>query len=249
MPTRDRLTVLGAILEDGFVPHYTAADPDVAWTVPAACQKVGIRAVEFMNRVDMGHEIVAELVKRAAKEAPDIIIGSGTIQDAATAALHISAGASFIVSPTFDAEVARLCNRRRIVYIPGCGSATEVLAAEEWGCEIIKLFPAAAFDGPAFIRGILGPNPATKLMPTNIDASEDIVRKWFMAGACAVGVGSSLMTPGIIKFKETDMVAERLGSFREWVMTAKRAIARANGDAASRGGARTPVVDPRGASR
>lgn len=135
--------------------------------------------------------------------------------------LFIAAGARFIVGPSFSDDVARLCNRRRIVYIPGCGSATEIATAEELGCEIVKLFPAAAFDGPAFIRGLLGPSPGSKVMPTNVEASEASVRRWFEAGAACLGVAASLLPAALIAACDPSEVAARTRQLLGWVADAR----------------------------
>lgn len=174
MPWHHRLDVLRAILDEGAVPTFVAPDPDAAFAFAAGCRDGGARVVEFTNRGDFAYATFSELARRVSRELPDVVLGAGTIIDAPTAALFIAAGASFIVGQSLSEDVARLCNRRRIAYIPGAGSATEIAQAEELGCEIVKLFPAAAFDGPAFVRNFLAPSPASRLMPTNVEASEEI---------------------------------------------------------------------------
>src|SRR5450756_2433827 len=146
MPWHHRLDVLRAILDDGAVPTFVAPDPETAFAFVAGCRDGGARVVEFTNRGEFAYATFADLARRVSRELPDVILGAGTIIDAPTAALFIAAGASFIVGQSLSADVARLCNRRRIAYIPGAGSATEIADAEELGCEIVKLFPAAAFD-------------------------------------------------------------------------------------------------------
>ena len=225
MPWVDRLTVLGTILEDGAVPTFSAPDPEAAFAVVAACRDAGSRVVEFTNRGDFAHATFVELARRAAVEAPGVIVGAGTITDAPTAALFIAAGARFIVGQSFSEEVARLCNRRRIAYIPGCGTATEIATAEEHGCEIVKLFPAAAIDGPAFIRGLHGPSPASRVMPTNVEASEEATRRWIAAGAAAIGIGSHLLTPALIASRDTATMTARVAEYLGWVRAAREARA------------------------
>ncbi len=150
-----------------------------------------------------------------------MILGAGTIIDAPTAALFIAAGASFIVGQSLSPDVARLCNRRRVAYIPGAGSATEIAEAEELGCEIVKLFPAAAFDGPAFVRSFLAPSPASRIMPTNVEASEASIRTWFAAGAACVGVGGHLYPGEMMRGGDRAAVAERTRAFLGWVQAAR----------------------------
>ena len=155
-----------------------------------------------------------------------MILGAGTIIDAPTAALFIAAGARFIVGQSYSEDVARLCNRRRVVYIPGCGTATEIAAAEELGCEIVKLFPAAAYDGPAFVRNFLAPSPGSRVMPTNVLATEEATRAWIEAGAAALGVGGHLYPAELIAGRDRAEIAARTRRYLGWIRDARAAHAR-----------------------
>jgi len=186
----------------------------------AGCRDGGARVVEFTNRGEFAYATFADLARRVSRELPDVILGAGTIIDAPTAALFLAAGASFIVGQSLSADVARLCNRRRIAYIPGAGSATEIAEAEELGCEIVKLFPAAAFDGPAFVRNFLAPSPASRIMPTNVLATEEATRGWFAAGAACVGVGGHLYPAELMRGGDRTAIAERTRTFLGWVRAA-----------------------------
>jgi 2-dehydro-3-deoxyphosphogluconate aldolase/(4S)-4-hydroxy-2-oxoglutarate aldolase len=221
MPWHDRLDVLRAILEDGTVPTFTAPDADTAFAFVAGCRDGGARAIEFTNRGDFAYATFADLARRVARELPGTILGAGTIIDAPTAALFIAAGASFVVGQSFSEEVARLCNRRRIAYIPGAGSATEIATAEEIGCEIVKLFPAAAFDGPAFVRNFLGPSPASRIMPTNVLATEEATRAWFAAGAACTGIAGHLYPRDLILSGDRAAIAERTREYLGYVRAAR----------------------------
>jgi 2-dehydro-3-deoxyphosphogluconate aldolase/(4S)-4-hydroxy-2-oxoglutarate aldolase len=219
----DRLTVLRTILEDGAVPTFVASGPDTGFDVVAACRDGGSRVVEFTNRGDFAYSTFVDLARRVDAEAPGVALGAGTVVDAPTAALFIAAGARFIVGQSFDPDVARLCNKRRVAYIPGCFTATEIAAAEEMGCEIVKLFPAAAVDGAAFIRGLHGPSPASRVMPTNVEATEDATRRWIAAGAAALGVGPHLLPPALIDSRDVAAMAARVREFLGWVRAARDA--------------------------
>ena len=236
MPAPDRLTVLRAILEPGAVPIFNAPDPGTAFDMVAGCAEGGARAVEFTNRGDFAHQTFLALSRRVAAELPDVILGAGTIIDAPTAALFIAAGARFVVGQSFSEEVARLCNRRRVVYIPGCGTATEIAAAEEIGCEIVKLFPAAAYDGPAFVRNFLAPSPGSKVMPTNVLATEEATRAWVAAGVAALGVGGHLYSADLVASRDRAAIAERTRAFLGWVRDAREARSSAAAQAAPRQG-------------
>jgi 2-dehydro-3-deoxyphosphogluconate aldolase/(4S)-4-hydroxy-2-oxoglutarate aldolase len=171
-----RLQVLNTIVEDGLVPVFYHADVEVARQVAAACASGGARVVEFTNRGDFAPEVFKELSHSLARERPEVILGVGSVVDAPTAALYIACGANFVVGPLLNPDVARLCNRRKIPYSPGCGSATEIAQAEELGVEIVKVFPGTAVGGPAFVKSVLGPCPWTSIMPTGgVDATEESI--------------------------------------------------------------------------
>jgi 2-dehydro-3-deoxyphosphogluconate aldolase/(4S)-4-hydroxy-2-oxoglutarate aldolase len=173
-------------------------------------------------RAENGLDVFREVAARAAVEAPDVILGAGTIYDAPTAALFIAGGANFIVGPTLVPEIARLCNRRKIAYIPGCGSASEISAGEELGAEIVKLFPAGAFDGPAFIRALLNPSPWSRVMPTAVPPTEERMSAYFRAGAAAVGVGPDLITDELQAEPDTSILAARIREVRAWIEAARQ---------------------------
>ena len=128
-----------------------------------------------------------------------MMIGAGSVADAPTAAIFMQMGADFIVSPILNPDVARICNRRKILWIPGCGTLTEISQAEELGAEIVKIFPGNAVGGPSFVKAVKGPCPWTSIMPTGgVDPSEENLEKWFTAGVTCVGMGSALITETIV---------------------------------------------------
>lgn len=190
----DRLTVYSTLLQDGMLPLFYHGDSATAHALAAALTAGGSRALEFTNRGDNALEVFAALVKYSAKAHPELIIGIGSVDDAPTAALFLAHGANFIVGPTFNEEVARLCNRRKVAYMPGCGTLNEVATAEEWGAEIVKLFPGSAAGGPGFVKDVLAPRPWSRLMPTGgVTPEADNLRSWFDAGVACVGMGSRLL--------------------------------------------------------
>lgn len=190
----DRLTVFRTIYEDRLVPLYYSADTEAVFQVIKATYAGGCRTFEFTNRGDFALDVFSEVVKRLAAECPDLILGVGSIEDAPTAALFAAHGANFIVGPSFDADTARFCNRRKLGYVPGCGSVTEIALAEEYGAELIKVFPGNSVGGPSFIKAVLGPRAWSRLMPTGgVSGDEANLREWFGAGAAAVGMGGNLI--------------------------------------------------------
>lgn len=192
----DKQAVMAKIKEAPMVPVYYSNDIETARQVLKACYDGGVRAFEFTNRGDFAHEIFGRLVKWAADECPEMVIGVGSVVDAPTAALFIQLGACFVVGPLFNPEVARVCNRRQVAYTPGCGSISEVGFAQEAGCELCKVFPGDVL-GPKFVKGLLAPMPWSKLMVTGgVEPSEDNLASWFKAGVYCVGMGSKLFPKG-----------------------------------------------------
>lgn len=192
-----RLEWYGAVLASGLVPLFYHGNPEVACGVAGALVDGGARAVEFTNRGPGALRVFQALAEHPALR-DTASLGVGSVIDAPTAALFIAAGARFVVSPSFNAEVARLCNRRKIPYLPGCATPTEISTAEEWGAEIVKVFPGKV-GGPAFIKDVLAPMPWSRLMPTGgVRLSAENLREWFAAGACCVGMGSDLVRADLV---------------------------------------------------
>jgi 2-dehydro-3-deoxyphosphogluconate aldolase/(4S)-4-hydroxy-2-oxoglutarate aldolase len=196
----DRLTVLNTILADGMVPLFYNSNLETSRQVAAALSEGGSHVLEFTNRGDFAIEVFTALIKDCAKSHPDLIIGVGSVDDAPTAALYMAHGANFVVGPTFAEEIARLCNRHKVAYMPGCGSVSEIATAEEWGAEIVKVFPGESVGGPGFVKALLGPRPWTRLMPTGgVTSEEENLRAWFNAGVACVGMGSKLVRSEWVK--------------------------------------------------
>jgi 2-dehydro-3-deoxyphosphogluconate aldolase/(4S)-4-hydroxy-2-oxoglutarate aldolase len=196
--------------EQGMVPLFYHADVELGKEVLAACYRGGARLMEFTNRGDFAHEVFAELNKYALNELPGMMLGAGSVADAGTASLYIQSGANFIVSPSLREDVALTCNRRKTLYVPGCGSLTEIGRAEELGCEIVKLFPGEVY-GPKFIKAVRGPQPWTSIMPTGgVTASRENLQAWFEAGAACVGMGSQLISGEILKNREFEGLEKKV---------------------------------------
>lgn len=195
-----RINVALAMEETGLVPLFYHPDPQVCREVIAACHGGGARVFEFTNRGDFAHEVFSDVRKWALNELPDMMIGAGSIPDAPTAAIFMQMGADFVVSPSLNPEVARICNRRKVLWIPGCGTMTEISQAEELGAEIVKIFPGTAVGGPSFVKAVMGPCPWTSIMPTGgVEPTEENLAGWFGAGVTCVGMGSALVTDKIVK--------------------------------------------------
>lgn len=196
----DRLTVYQTMMAGGLVPLFYSPDLEVSKQVVGALAAGGCRVLEFTNRGDFAHEVFGELVKYCMKAHPDMILGIGTVEDPAIAALYLQLGANFVVAPSLNAEVARTCNRRKVGYMPGCATVSEIGQAEELGCEVVKLFPAETLGGPDFVKAVLAPRPWTRLMPSGgVSPEESNLKGWFSAGVACVGMGSKLIRADWLK--------------------------------------------------
>jgi 2-dehydro-3-deoxyphosphogluconate aldolase/(4S)-4-hydroxy-2-oxoglutarate aldolase len=214
--------VYRSILESGVLPLFSTGDVEVATMAADACERAGIAALEFTNRGDRAPRVFAELVGRLADQRSELIVGAGSIIDAATAGWFVAAGARFIVGPTFDAGVAEFSNRRKIAYIPGCGSATEIGTAEAHGAEIVKLFPADALGGPRFLAAVLGPSPWSLIMPTGgVRATAESVAEWIGAGAACLGIGSQLIGDRVLIDRDAAWLEAQARDLLRWVAQAR----------------------------
>jgi len=194
-----RIDVVLKMKETGVIPVFFHSDPEVCKKVLKACYDGGVRLFEFTNRGDFATLIFAELNKWAIVNCPDMIVGTGSVIDEGTASMYLALGANFIVSPVIDEATAKICNRRKVLWSPGCGSVTEINRAHEFGAEIVKVFPASEVGGPGFIKAVRGPMPWTSIMPTGgVEPEEENLKKWFEAGVTCVGIGSKLFTKKII---------------------------------------------------
>lgn len=210
-----RIEVAQEMKATGVIPVFYHADVEMCKNVVKACYDGGIRVFEFTNRGDYALEVFTAINKWAAKECPEMMMGVGSIIDGATTALYIAAGANFIVSPILDAEMASVCNKRKVAWSPGCGTVSEVVRAHELGCEVVKIFPGSAVGGPDFVKGVMGPMPWASIMPTGgVSPDEENMSKWFKAGVHCVGMGSQLFPKNVLEEKNfqyiTDKCAEAL---------------------------------------
>jgi 2-dehydro-3-deoxyphosphogluconate aldolase/(4S)-4-hydroxy-2-oxoglutarate aldolase len=213
-----RLDVLQSMVDSGLVPVFYHNDLEVAKKVALAVAQGGSRHLEFTNRGDFAFQVFSALNKWCAKEVPQLILGAGSVVDPGTAVLYINSGADFVVGPVLNADIARACNRRKIAYIPGCGSASEISQAEELGVEICKVFPGAEVGGPSFVKSMLGPMPWSLLMPTGgVDRTRESIEQWFKAGAASVGIGSNLITKEILTSGDFDTLAKNTAEVLQWI--------------------------------
>ena len=186
------------------VPLFYHGDPEVAKAVARACYAGGARLLEFTHRGDFAHEVFGELRKFCRKALPELALGVGSVTDAAQASLYMMLGADFVVTPTLREDIARVCNRRKVMWNPGCATVAEIARAEELGAEVVKLFPGDVY-GPGFVKGVLGPQPWTSIMPTGgVSPDRDNLKGWFDAGVVCVGMGSKLVSRDIVAARDWD---------------------------------------------
>lgn len=224
MAKNSRLKVLTTMIETGVVPLFYHDDPDVAAKLILACLEGGVRCIEFTNRGDGAHLVFAELAKRFMNDKR-LILGAGTIMDPITADIYIQLGANFIVGPNLNPEVARLCNRRKVPYTPGCATATEISNAEELGVEICKIFPAGELGGPEFVRAMRGPMPWVRLMPTGgVTPERDNILGWIQAGVACIGLGSKFITSQMLEAGEFSDLTEEVRKILGWIQEARKGV-------------------------
>jgi len=204
-----RIEVAQKMKELGMIPLFYHRDIEIAKKLILACYKGGARLLEFTNRGDFAHEVFGELNKYCEEQMPEMMLGVGSVTDAGAASLYMQLGAAFIVTPVLREDIAIVCNRKKILWSPGCATLTEICRAEELGCEIVKLFPGGIY-GPGFVKAIRAPQPWTSIMPTGgVAPTEENLSGWFDAGVTCVGMGSKLISKDIIKRGDYDELEKR----------------------------------------
>lgn len=205
-----RIQVATVMEQTGLVPLFYNDDVELGKNVLKACYDGGARLLEFTNRGDFAHEIFRELNKYALAELDGMILGVGSVTDAASASLYMQLGANFVVTPVLREDIALVCNRRKVLWSAGCGSLTEIARAEELGAEIVKLFPGGIY-GADFVKAIKGPCPWTSIMPTGgVAPTKENLSAWFNAGVTCVGMGSKLISKEILKNGNFDELKEKV---------------------------------------
>jgi len=185
-----KFKILNDLFEAGVVAVIRAENEAEAIKISEACLAGGVKGIELTFTVPGADRVIRTLAEKFGNQ---MMIGAGTVLDSETARIAILAGANYVISPGFDLDTAKLCNRYQIPYMPGCMTITEVLKAMEAGCDVVKLFPGSAF-GPDFVKAVKAPLPQANIMPTG-GVNLDNVDQWIKAGCIAVGAGSDLTAP------------------------------------------------------
>lgn len=184
--------ILQSIKDSKLVVVLRGETLEEASNIADACVHGGITALEVTFTIPKAHKLLENL----SEKYREIVLGAGTVLDRETARLAILSGAKFIVSPAFDVDTAKLCNRYDIPYLPGCMTVNDMIKALEFGVSIVKLFPGTVFK-PSFIKAIKGPLPQISIMPTG-GINLDNIQDWLNAGAEVVGVGGEITKYGTI---------------------------------------------------
>ena len=209
MKTFSSNSIQEAMRTSGLVPLFTHDDAAIAKEVVEAAYRGGVRVFEFTNRRKNAFDVFVEIL-RYGEKFPDLMLGIGTILDAATTKKFIDAGAHFIISPILKLEMAEYCLQHDRPWIPGCATLTEIVTAKEHGAKVIKIFPGSVL-GPGFVSSVLPVIPDLQLMITGgVEPTEASLSAWFKAGAMCVGMGSQLFTKEILETKNWSLLQQRI---------------------------------------
>jgi 2-dehydro-3-deoxyphosphogluconate aldolase / (4S)-4-hydroxy-2-oxoglutarate aldolase len=193
---------IDAVVAQGILPLYFNPDETVSIEILRAIHRAGIKAVEYTNRGEAAFNNFKKMVAVRNQEMPDMMLGIGTIKNLQQAKDYVGAGADFMVSPGFVAEVAAYAISNDVFYAPGCMTPSEIIAAENAGVNFIKLFPGNML-GPEFLSSIKEIFPKLLFMPTGgVDTTKESIEAWYKAGVCAVGMGSKLISKKLMEAKD-----------------------------------------------
>src|SRR6266516_2833460 len=203
---------LRRVLDCGIVAVVRVSQNDQLVEVAQALADGGVTVVEITMSVPNALDVLRQ-VRQALGDR--VLLGAGTVLDAETARAVLLAGAEFIVAPTLNLDVIRLCRRYDKLVIPGAFTPTEILTAWEAGADIVKVFPADVL-GPAFFKALRGPLPQIRLMPTG-GVDLNTASEFLKAGACCLGVGSQLVEPKAVAERNFDRIRELAKQYVEIV--------------------------------
>lgn len=187
------------IIEQGMLPLYYHPSSEVSIAVLEALYKAGVKAIEYTNRGEHAIANFKAMRKLVTEKMPGMQLGIGTIKTIADAQAFMDAGADFIICPVVNAEIAKLVQSKGFLWIPGCMTPTEIDEAERNGASLVKIFPGNIL-GPGFVSAIKELFPNLLFMPTGgVEVDKENLQGWFKAGVVAVGMGSKLITKGVLE--------------------------------------------------
>jgi len=201
--------IVELIRQQGMLPLFYHEDAHVCHEVVKALYAAGIRLVEFTNRGDHALRNFKFLTDKRDEEMPGLVLAAGTIKNAKDAKAFIKAGAKCIISPGLDTEAGKRAQDAGVLWIPGCMSPTEIMAAESAGAELIKLFPGSLL-GPGYLKAIREVFPSLLFVPTGgVKLDRENLKAWFDAGVCAVGMGSRLLDTELLSSANYKEISSR----------------------------------------
>ncbi len=209
--------VLAKILEEGVVPVVRLSSAAEAMEVSKAIREGGISVIEITMSVPGALEVMKEVTQRFGKE---VLLGAGTILDPETARAALLSGARFVVTPTLNLEVIKMCKRYSAVVIPGALTPTEILTAWEVGADLVKVFPISQVGGPSYLRAVLAPLPHIPLVPTG-GVNAQNAGEFIKAGAAAIAAGGELVDKKAVAEKKYSVIVENARKFLTEVRKAR----------------------------
>lgn len=213
--------VIDTIVKQGILPLYFNADETVSLEILRALYRAGIRAVEYTHRGNEATENFKKMIAIRDTEMSDLLLGIGTIKNLAQAETYLDLGADFFISPGFVPEVAVKLINQEILYIPGCMTPTEIIAAENYGVRFIKLFPGDKIQ-PDFLASVKDIFPYLVFMPTGgVDTTKENIQVWFDAGVSAVGMGSKLISKNLMEAKDYQTIEKQTKNVLNIIQTIK----------------------------
>ena len=200
--------ILNTLNEQGLMPLFFNANKQVSIEIVKCLYAAGVRIIEYTNRGAEAIDNFKAIKKIAVAEMPDIFLGIGTIKNSSDAESFIDAGADFLVSPALADDIYVTATAANILWIPGCMTPTEILKAEKWNINLVKLFPGNVL-GVDFVKAVKELFPAIQFMPTGgVDTTKENISEWFAAGVTAVGMGSKLITKNFIEGRNYDGIRD-----------------------------------------
>jgi len=200
---------LKRVIDCGIVAVIRSPDSNLLVDAARALADGGVSVMEITMSVPNALDVLRQ-VRQALGDR--LLLGAGTVLDPETARAVLLAGAEFIVAPTVNLDVIRLCQRYDKLVMPGAYTPTEILTAWEAGADIVKVFPAETV-GPAFFKALRGPLPQIRLMPTG-GVDLNTAAAFLQAGACCLGVGSQLVDPKLVAERNFKRIAELARQYR-----------------------------------
>jgi 2-dehydro-3-deoxyphosphogluconate aldolase/(4S)-4-hydroxy-2-oxoglutarate aldolase len=209
--------IVSRIEQQKVLPLFYHGHEQKCLDITQALYDAGIRVIEFTNRGPDALSHFKALIRKRDTEWRDLIIGVGTILSAEQARQFMDAGADFLISPVVDAAIADEAYMQKVLWIPGCMTPSEIHAASQSGCTLVKLFPGSVL-GPSFVSAIKDLFPKVKFMPTGgVQMDPENIRAWFNSGVVAVGMGSQLINKAVMESADLTPLRNQTKILLQWI--------------------------------